>query len=159
MPWRAYEYAELVNRDKGSLDIFGLRDESLQESDNILDPNTLAQEIVEDLEAALEQFREIVPDLARRRCAHREKINRRAIILASRSVSHRYRVQLLACLGCTEASFNLRVSYRSVLTVTCGLANRLCRRFVMYAIFPKILCFCFWGNLPEANLSILLVTP
>jgi hypothetical protein len=96
--------------------------------------------------------------LARRRCAHREKINRRAIILASRSVSHRYRVQLLACLGCTEASFNLRVSYRSVFTVTCGLANRLCRRFVMYAILPKIFCFCFRENIPEANLSILLIT-
>ena len=99
-----------------------------------------------------------IADLARRRCAPEKRLIG-AIILASRSVSHRYRVQLLACLGCTEASFNLRVSYRSVFTVTCGLANRLCRRFVMYAILPKILCFCFRGNLPEANLSILLVTP
>ena len=51
--WRAYDYEELINRDKASLDIFWLRDESLEESDNLPDPDVLAQEIVEDLEAAL----------------------------------------------------------------------------------------------------------
>ncbi|MBI2359862.1 MAG: SAM-dependent DNA methyltransferase [Deltaproteobacteria bacterium] len=61
--WRAYGYEELVNRDKASLDIFWLRDESLEESDNLPDPDILAREIVEDLEAALEQFREIATDL------------------------------------------------------------------------------------------------
>ena len=61
--WRAYDYDELINRDKASLDIFWLRDESLEESDNLPDSDVLAQEIVEDLEAALEQFREIAADL------------------------------------------------------------------------------------------------
>jgi len=61
--WRAYDYEELINPDKASLDIFWLRDESLEESDNLPDPDVLAQEIVEDLEAALEQFREIAVDL------------------------------------------------------------------------------------------------
>jgi type I restriction enzyme M protein len=61
--WHAYDYDELINRDKASLDIFWLRDESLEESDNLPDPDVLAQEIVEDLEAALEQFREIAVDL------------------------------------------------------------------------------------------------
>jgi type I restriction enzyme M protein len=42
-----------------------LRDESLEDSDNLPDPDVLAQEIVEDLEAALEQFREIANDLER----------------------------------------------------------------------------------------------
>ena len=51
------------NRDKTSLDIFWLRDESLEESDNLPDPDVLAQEIVDDLEAALEQLREIAVDL------------------------------------------------------------------------------------------------
>jgi type I restriction enzyme M protein len=36
-----------------------LRDESLEESDNLPDPDVPAQEIVDDLEAAFEQFREI----------------------------------------------------------------------------------------------------
>jgi type I restriction enzyme M protein len=49
--------------DKARLNIFGLRDESLEESDNLLDSHILAQEIVDDLEAALEQFREIAADL------------------------------------------------------------------------------------------------
>jgi hypothetical protein len=49
--------------DKASLDIFWLHDESLEDSDNLPDPDVLAQEIVDDLEAALEQFREIANDL------------------------------------------------------------------------------------------------
>ena len=53
----------VFNRAKGSLDIRWLRDERLKQSDNLLDPDILAQEIVEDLEAALEQFREIAMDL------------------------------------------------------------------------------------------------
>jgi type I restriction enzyme M protein len=61
--WRSYDYNELIARDKASLDVFWLRDESLEESDNLPDPDVIAQEIVEDLEAALEQFREIVGDL------------------------------------------------------------------------------------------------
>jgi type I restriction enzyme M protein len=61
--WRSYTYDELVSRDKASLDIFWLKDESLEASDNLPDPDVIAQEIVEDLEAALEQFREIVGDL------------------------------------------------------------------------------------------------
>ena len=61
--WRSFSYKELVERDKASLDIFWLRDESLEESENLPDPEVIAAEIVEDLEAALEQFREIALDL------------------------------------------------------------------------------------------------
>jgi type I restriction enzyme M protein len=61
--WRSYDYEELISRDKANLDIFWLRDESLEESDNLPEPSVLAQEIVEDLETALEQFREIAEDL------------------------------------------------------------------------------------------------
>jgi len=61
--WRAYDYEELVNRDKASLDIFWLRDESLSDSDSLPAPEVIAAEIVEDLEAALEQFREILGDM------------------------------------------------------------------------------------------------
>lgn len=61
--WRAYTYDELVARDKASLDIFWLRDENLSESDNLPPPDIIAQEIVDDLEAALEQFRLISADL------------------------------------------------------------------------------------------------
>ncbi len=63
MHWCAYDYEELISRDKASLDIFWLRDESLEDSDNLPDPDVLAQAIVEDLEAALEQFREIASHL------------------------------------------------------------------------------------------------
>jgi type I restriction enzyme M protein len=59
-----YGYEELVARDKASLDIFWLRDDSLADSDNLPPPAVIAREIIEDLEAALEQFRLIEADLA-----------------------------------------------------------------------------------------------
>ena len=62
--WRAYDYAELMARDKASLDIFWLKDDALADSDNLPPPEVIAQEIVDDLEAALEQFRLIAADLA-----------------------------------------------------------------------------------------------
>jgi type I restriction enzyme M protein len=61
--WRSYDYDELVARDKASLDIFWLRDESLEDSDNLPEPGVIAAEIVQDLTAALEQFRTIAEDL------------------------------------------------------------------------------------------------
>ncbi|CAN5762485.1 hypothetical protein BH24GEM1_BH24GEM1_12790 [soil metagenome] len=41
--WRAYGYDELVTRDKASLDIFWLRDESLEDSANLPDPDVIAR--------------------------------------------------------------------------------------------------------------------
>ena len=61
--WRAYDYEELIARDKASLDIFWLRDDALADSDKLPPPDVIAQEIVDDLEAALEQFRLIAADL------------------------------------------------------------------------------------------------
>jgi type I restriction enzyme M protein len=62
--WQSYPYEELVQRDKCSLDIFWLKDESLEASENLPEPEILAAEIVEDLRAALEQFEAIQADLA-----------------------------------------------------------------------------------------------
>ena len=61
--WRAFTYDEIIKRDKVSLDIFWLRDESLEDSDNLPDPDVIAEEIVEDLQAALDQFAAISADL------------------------------------------------------------------------------------------------
>ena len=61
--WRAYTYDEIMARDKVNLDIFWLRDASLEDTDNLPDPDIIAAEMVEDREAALEQFRLISEDL------------------------------------------------------------------------------------------------
>jgi type I restriction enzyme M protein len=61
--WRAYTYDELLARDKASLDIFWLKDDSLEDSDNLPAPEVIAQEMIEDLEGALEQLRAIATDL------------------------------------------------------------------------------------------------
>lgn len=54
--WRAYSYEQLIARDKANLDIFWLRDDSLEDSASLPDPDVLAAEIMEDLRAALAQF-------------------------------------------------------------------------------------------------------
>ena len=64
--WRAYPYNEIVARDKVSLDLSWLRDESLEDSANLPDPNILAQEIADDLRSALRQIEDILGDLERR---------------------------------------------------------------------------------------------
>lgn len=61
--WRKYSYEEIVARDKTNLDIFWLRDKSLTDLDNLPDPDILASEIIENLEAGLESFREIMVTL------------------------------------------------------------------------------------------------
>ncbi|OYZ32103.1 MAG: hypothetical protein B7X89_10835 [Sulfuricurvum sp. 17-40-25] len=57
--WRKFDYEEIVARDKTSLDIFWLKDKSLADLDNLPDPDILANDIIDDLEAGLESFREI----------------------------------------------------------------------------------------------------
>ena len=61
--FRRFSYQELVSRDKASLDVFWLRDESLEDADNLPAPELIAAEIIEDLEAALAQFAEIALSL------------------------------------------------------------------------------------------------
>ena len=61
--FKAYTYEELIQRDKVSLDLTWLRDESLEDSENLPAPDVLAQEIVEDLEAAISEFAEIAESL------------------------------------------------------------------------------------------------
>ena len=57
--WRAYSYEELTARDKTNLDIFWLKDDSLEDTENLPPPEVLAAEIVEQLEVALEEFRSV----------------------------------------------------------------------------------------------------
>ena len=57
--WRSYTYDEIIARDKTNLDIFWLKDDSLEDTENLQAPDVLASEIVEQLEAALEEFRSV----------------------------------------------------------------------------------------------------
>jgi type I restriction enzyme M protein len=61
--FRAFTYDELIQRDKANLDIFWLKDESLEDSENLPPPEILAREIMENLESALEQFSELEENL------------------------------------------------------------------------------------------------
>lgn len=61
--WRKYSYDEIIARDKTSLDISWIKDKSLADLDNLPEPEEIAQDIMENLEAALESFREIIEKL------------------------------------------------------------------------------------------------
>ena len=61
--FRRFTYEELVAREKASLDIFWLRDDSLEDTDHLPSPGLIAAEIVEDLEAALAEFAELAESL------------------------------------------------------------------------------------------------
>jgi len=65
--WRPYKYADLIARDKVSLDVFWLRDESLEDSANLPPPHIIAQEIADDLRSVLEQMEDILVDLSEAR--------------------------------------------------------------------------------------------
>jgi type I restriction enzyme M protein len=62
--FKKFTYAEIVARDKANLDILWLKDDSLEDSDNLPAPALLAAEIVESLEAALLEFRAVEEALA-----------------------------------------------------------------------------------------------
>jgi type I restriction enzyme M protein len=61
--FRCFSYEELVARNKLNLDIFWLKDDSLEDIDSLPSPDLIAAEIVENLEAALEQFRSVAEEL------------------------------------------------------------------------------------------------
>lgn len=61
--WRCFTYEEILKRDKTNLDIFWIKDESLDDLDSLPEPSIIASGLVEDLENALEQIKEISEDL------------------------------------------------------------------------------------------------
>jgi len=61
--FKVFTYDDLIKRDKVNLDIFWLKDESLEDSENLPEPEILAREIADNLESALEQFSAIYQDL------------------------------------------------------------------------------------------------
>ena len=61
--WRKFTHAELAARDKASLDLFWLKDDSLADLDNLPEPADLAEEIIENIEAGLANFRTVAATL------------------------------------------------------------------------------------------------
>jgi type I restriction enzyme M protein len=61
--WRKFSYEQIVARDKTSLDLFWLKDKNLADLDNLPEPEVLAEEIVQNIEAALNSFREVASGL------------------------------------------------------------------------------------------------
>ena len=57
--WRKYTYNEIIARDKTNLDIFWLKDENLVDLENLPEPDALIDEIIENIESALESFKTI----------------------------------------------------------------------------------------------------
>ncbi|MBR3555778.1 MAG: SAM-dependent DNA methyltransferase [Oscillospiraceae bacterium] len=64
--WRRYSAEEILQRDKTSLDIFWIKDKSLADLDNLPSPDVLAEEIMENLQSALDSFAELREQLKSR---------------------------------------------------------------------------------------------
>ncbi len=62
--FKCFNYEEISKRDKTNLDIFWLKDESLDDLDNIPDPEIIVKELSVKLQSALKQLREIQKDLS-----------------------------------------------------------------------------------------------
>jgi type I restriction enzyme M protein len=61
--WRRYSIDDILARDKTSLDIFWIKDKSLADLDNLPSPDVLAADIIENLQSALESFKELQAQL------------------------------------------------------------------------------------------------
>ena len=62
--WRKFSIDEILKRDKTSLDVFWIKDKSLADLDNLPDPDVLADDIIENLQSALESFQELKKQLS-----------------------------------------------------------------------------------------------
>ena len=63
--WRKFNYAEITARDKTSLDTTWFKDKSLADLDNLPDPKDLAEDIVENIKAGLNNFRTVLAALGK----------------------------------------------------------------------------------------------
>ena len=61
--WRRFTAEEILNRDKTSLDIFWIKDKALADLDNLPAPEELAEDILENLQSAMDGFSELLDAL------------------------------------------------------------------------------------------------
>jgi type I restriction enzyme M protein len=61
--WRRYNYQDIIDREKTSLDIFWLKDKSLVDLDNLPDPEDLALEIIDNIQSGLDSFKNVAASL------------------------------------------------------------------------------------------------
>ena len=61
--WKKYTYEELLVRNKTNFDVIWLKDKSLTDFENLPDPDIIAGEIVENLEAGLKNFKAIIEEI------------------------------------------------------------------------------------------------
>ena len=64
--FHSFSFEELMKGDRVNLDIFWLKDESLGETENLPEPDVIADDIVTNLESALVQFKAISEDVGKR---------------------------------------------------------------------------------------------
>ena len=61
--FHAFSYEELIQREHANLDIFWLKEDSLEDAADLPTPNILVEEITQNLQTALEQFQNIHVEL------------------------------------------------------------------------------------------------
>ncbi len=84
--FKYYKYDELIARDKASLDIFWLKDDSFDNLEDLPAPDVLAQEIIEHLETALVSFRDIAANLPSSAIVKKEKPSKKRVRATARNL-------------------------------------------------------------------------
>lgn len=64
--FRSFTYEDITKRDKTSLDIFWLKDKSLEDTENLPPPADIAADISDNLKEALESMNGLIADLEKR---------------------------------------------------------------------------------------------
>ena len=63
--FKKFTYYEIIKRDNTNLDIFWLKDESVEDSANLPEPKVLIEDILENLEYVKSEFEEIYEELGK----------------------------------------------------------------------------------------------
>ena len=61
--WHRFDIDEIMKRDKLSLDIFWIKDWALADLDNLPDPDELANDIIDNLQSAMDSFSGLMASL------------------------------------------------------------------------------------------------
>ena len=65
--FKAFTYEDILKRDKTNLDILWLKDESLEDSENLPEPEIMVRTVADNLGAALDEFEEIYEKLVNKK--------------------------------------------------------------------------------------------
>lgn len=135
--WRKFDVKDILERDKSSLDIFWIKDKSLADLDNLPSPDVLADDIIENLQSALESFQELKQQISVTRTQEKDYSYNTPANQIIKELSRRYEISLIEAekierylekIGLIEISYSdelVHSSYQKFSYLTLNTKNGL----------------------------------